>query len=52
MDALVTGGTGFIGGRLVRRLVQRGDSVRVLVRASSSRRVLAGLPEVLPEATY
>src|SRR5689334_22324323 len=44
MDALVTGGTGFIGGRLVRRLVQRGASVRVLTRAGSRRELLADLP--------
>jgi dihydroflavonol-4-reductase len=44
MDALVTGGTGFIGGRLVRLLVKRGASVRVLVRAASRRDSLADLP--------
>src|SRR5690348_14711165 len=44
MDALVTGGTGFIGGRLVRRLVQRGASVRVLARAASQRNSLGDLP--------
>lgn len=32
---LVTGATGFIGKRLVRRLVDRGDQVHCLVRASS-----------------
>jgi nucleoside-diphosphate-sugar epimerase len=32
---LITGATGFIGGRLVERLVQEGESVRCLVRASS-----------------
>lgn len=33
MIVAVTGGTGFIGKRLVERLVARGDSVRVLTRA-------------------
>lgn len=32
MRILVTGATGYIGGRLVPRLLARGDSVRVLVR--------------------
>ena len=31
--AFVTGGTGFIGGRLVRRLRDRGDDVVALVRS-------------------
>lgn len=35
MLTLVTGATGFIGQRLVRRLVDRGDRVACLVRASS-----------------
>lgn len=33
MAVLVTGATGFIGGKLVERLVRRGDSVTVLVRS-------------------
>jgi len=33
MRAFVTGGTGFIGGRLVRRLRERGDEVVALVRS-------------------
>jgi dihydroflavonol-4-reductase len=44
VDALVTGGTGFIGARLARRLVERGASVRVLVRAGSRRDLLTDLP--------
>ena len=33
MKAFVTGATGFIGGRLARRLVERGDSVTALARS-------------------
>ncbi len=36
MRALVTGATGFIGGHLVRRLLARGDHVRILVRRASA----------------
>ena len=43
MDALVTGGTGFIGANVVRELVAAGASVRVLARAGGDRRALAGV---------
>jgi dihydroflavonol-4-reductase len=41
--ALVTGGTGFLGGALVRQLLLRGWRVRALARAASNRRNLEGL---------
>jgi nucleoside-diphosphate-sugar epimerase len=41
---LVTGGTGFTGSHLCRRLVQEGHDVRVLVREQSDRTVLNNLP--------
>jgi len=41
---LVTGASGFVGARLVRALVERGEKVRVLVRPGSSLRGLKDLP--------
>ena len=38
MRAFVTGGTGFIGGRVVRRLRERGDEVVALVRSPGKAR--------------
>jgi dihydroflavonol-4-reductase len=40
---LVTGATGFVGSHVARALVERGDDVRVTLRASSSREALEGL---------
>jgi len=44
MDALVTGGTGFIGANVARELVARGATVRVLARRGGDRRALEGVP--------
>jgi len=41
---LVTGASGFLGGRLAQILVARGGAVRVLARANSDLRHLDGLP--------
>jgi dihydroflavonol-4-reductase len=41
---LITGGSGFVGAAVVRQLVQAGHAVRALVRPSSARINLAGLP--------
>jgi dihydroflavonol-4-reductase len=44
MTTLVTGATGFLGSHVARLLVQRGETVRLLVRPASSMRLLEGLP--------
>ena len=43
MTTLVTGGTGYVGGALVRALRQRGERVRVLARKTSRTEDLVGL---------
>ncbi|MDP2690257.1 MAG: NAD-dependent epimerase/dehydratase family protein, partial [Deltaproteobacteria bacterium] len=44
MTAFVTGGTGFVGSAIIRRLLTAGHGVRALVRPGSDTRNLAGLP--------
>ncbi len=46
----VTGGTGYIGQRLVTRLIARGHVVRALTRASSASRIPAGATPVIGDA--
>lgn len=43
MTTLVTGATGFVGAVVARLLLARGEAVRVLARAGSDRRNIAGL---------
>ena len=49
IDALVTGGTGFVGANVVRELLGDGRTVRVLARPGSDRRALAGLDVEISE---
>jgi dihydroflavonol-4-reductase len=49
---LVTGATGFLGSRLVKQLLARGESVKAFVRAGSNLDLLKGLPEDRFELAY
>jgi len=44
MTTLVTGAAGFLGSHVTRQLVARGETVRVLMRTSSTNRAIADLP--------
>jgi dihydroflavonol-4-reductase len=49
VDALVTGGTGFVGANLVRELLALGATVRVLARPGGDRRALEGCATEIAE---
>jgi uncharacterized protein YbjT (DUF2867 family) len=49
-NVFVTGGTGYMGSRLVPRLLERGHSVRALVRGPSASRLPAGCEPVVGDA--
>jgi dihydroflavonol-4-reductase len=44
MKVFLTGGSGFVGSAVLRRLLKAGHSVRTLVRQNSNTRMLDGLP--------
>jgi dihydroflavonol-4-reductase len=49
MDALVTGGTGFVGANVARELAAAGAGVRVLARPGGDRRALSGVKVEIAE---
>ena len=49
---IVTGASGFIGSRLVRKLLENGETVRCLVRASSNTERLNGLDVELKQTDF
>lgn len=49
-DVFITGGTGYIGGRLIPQLVARGHQVRALARSGSVGRVPSGASVVVGDA--
>ncbi|HEY5957240.1 MAG TPA: NAD(P)H-binding protein, partial [Polyangiaceae bacterium] len=49
---LVTGASGFLGSRLVKQLVARGERVKGLVRAGANLEMLRGIPEEQFQLAY
>jgi uncharacterized protein YbjT (DUF2867 family) len=49
-SVFITGGTGYMGQRLIPRLLQRGHDVRALVRSGSERKLPAGCAAIVGDA--
>jgi uncharacterized protein YbjT (DUF2867 family) len=49
-NVFITGGTGYMGQRLIATLLQRGHRVRALVRPGSEKKLPAGCSPVLGNA--
>ncbi len=49
---LVTGASGFVGSRLVKKLIDRGEKVKAFVRPSSSLKQLSGYPSTRFKLAY
>jgi uncharacterized protein YbjT (DUF2867 family) len=48
--AFITGGTGYVGSRLIARLLERGHEVRALVRPGSQGKLPPGCPHLIGDA--
>ncbi|MEO1269842.1 MAG: NAD-dependent epimerase/dehydratase family protein, partial [Myxococcota bacterium] len=52
MKALITGGTGFLGGAIAQALRERGDTVRSLARRRSAKLAALGVEQIVGDICY